>query len=87
MPEATASGHHVKLSARTIISVIVTVIALVFIFQNTHNSQVHILFWDISRPQWLILLILFAAGFVVGSLFPWFHRRAKANGPAQPSSQ
>jgi uncharacterized integral membrane protein len=57
---------------------VVAVLALIFVFQNTDKGRVHFLFWTISMPAWIWLLIIFAAGVVVGSLFPWLRRRKKS---------
>ena len=48
-----------------------------FIFQNTTRGQVNFLFWDVSAPAWVWLVLLFALGMVVGSLFPWGRRKQK----------
>jgi uncharacterized integral membrane protein len=68
-----------QLSPRAWIMIVVAVLALIFIFQNTGDARVHVLFWDSKLPLWLWLLLLFASGFVVGSLFPWFRRRKKGS--------
>jgi uncharacterized integral membrane protein len=73
------------LSRRTIVIIVLSVVALIFIFQNTRNTRIHVLFWNSDRALWLWLLLLFAAGFVVGSLFPWFRRRQKST-PSSPTS-
>jgi uncharacterized integral membrane protein len=77
MLELTVKDRRVKVSRRVIVGAVTAVLALVFIFQNTTDTRVHILFWRIDRPAWLLFLVLFAAGFVVGSLLPWFRRRSK----------
>jgi hypothetical protein len=45
-----------------------------------------VFFWHIDKPLWILLLILFGAGFLVGSLFPWTwlqaRRHAKEQAPA-----
>jgi uncharacterized integral membrane protein len=76
-----------QLSTRTIVTIVIAVVALIFIFQNTQDSQVHLLFWDIHRPLWLWLLLVFAAGFLVGSMFPWFNRRRKPASSTDTSKQ
>ncbi len=48
---------------------------LVFVFQNTASRQVHFLFWTVSMPSWIWLLIIFLAGAVVGSMFPWLRKK------------
>jgi uncharacterized integral membrane protein len=75
-----------RLSPRIVIGAIVAILALVFIFQNTSRTRVHLLFWKVDRPAWLWLLIVFAAGFIVGSIYPWFRRRPKRPSSAPPSA-
>jgi len=65
-------------NAKTIGAVVVAVLALVFVFQNTGKGKVDFLFWTISMPAWIWLIVIFAAGVVVGSLFPWLRRKRTA---------
>jgi uncharacterized integral membrane protein len=74
------------LSGRTILIIVLSVVALIFIFQNTRDTRIHVLFWDSDRALWLWLLLLFVGGFVVGSLFPWFKRRKKSTPASPPGS-
>jgi uncharacterized integral membrane protein len=67
-----------SVSPKLIVGIILAVIALVFIIQNTSKSKVDVFFWDASAPKWIWMIILFGAGVVVGSLFPWFRRRDRA---------
>jgi uncharacterized integral membrane protein len=70
--------EHIKdLSGRTIAIIVLAIVALIFVFQNTKDTRIHVLFWNSDLALWVWLLLLFAAGFVVGSLFPWFKRRQK----------
>ncbi len=73
---ASTSGRMV--SPKTIGAVLVGVLALIFVFQNTSSGQVNLYFWHITAPAWLWLVLLFGAGVVVGSLFPWFRRRQRS---------
>jgi uncharacterized integral membrane protein len=66
------------MSGRTIAIIILAVLALIFVFQNTRDTQIHVLFWNSDLALWVWLLLLFGAGFVVGSLFPWFKRQQKS---------
>lgn len=62
------------LTPKAILGIVIAVLALVFVFQNTKRGHVHFLFWSISMPGWIWLLVVFAAGVVVGSMFPWLRR-------------
>jgi uncharacterized integral membrane protein len=54
---------------------VIGVLALVFVLQNTAQKHVRFLFWSWSMPAWIWLLVIFVAGVVVGSIFPWLRRR------------
>ena len=91
MPDVTVSGHRFHLTGRIIIGGVIAILALILIFQNTQDVQVHVLFWHSDKPLWIWLLLLFAAGFAVGSLFPWARlqrrRHPQETVPAAPSSE
>ena len=69
------SGGGFSLSPRTIGAVAVGALALVFVLQNTDSKRVDVLLWDFNLPQWLWMVVLFVAGVVVGSLYPWLRRK------------
>jgi uncharacterized integral membrane protein len=50
-------------------------VALLFALQNTEEKHVRFLVWSWSMPAWIWLIVIFAAGVVVGSVFPWLRRR------------
>jgi uncharacterized integral membrane protein len=63
-----------SLGPRFVAAAVITVLALIFILQNTDKRRIEFLFWDANAPVWLWLLGVFVAGVVVGSVFPWFRR-------------
>ena len=63
------------LSPKGITAIVVGVLALVFVLQNTDQKHVSFLLWSWSMPLWIWLLVIFAAGVLVGSIFPWLRRR------------
>lgn len=85
-PTGSEARRRFNLSPRMIAGIIIGVVALVFVFQNTGRTHIHFLVADAENPVWLWLLILFIAGFVVGSLFPWFHRRRKRDPDSSSST-
>ncbi|GAA1521444.1 hypothetical protein GCM10009788_26620 [Nocardioides humi] len=64
-----------RISPRAVAGAVLAVLALVFVFQNTGEGRIEFLFWELTMPAWIWLLVVFAAGLAVGSLFPWLHRR------------
>lgn len=73
MAEQTTQSKTV--SPRLVVALLLALVALVFVFQNTASKDVRFLFWSTSMPAWVWLLAVFVAGVVVGSLFPWFRRK------------
>ncbi len=67
-----------RVSAKGIIAILIGLVALVFVFQSTGSGEISFLMWDFSAPAWLWLLLVFLAGVLVGSLFPWFRRSRRA---------
>jgi uncharacterized integral membrane protein len=57
-------------SPKVIGGVVLAVLALVFVFQNTDKGKVHFLFFSVTTQAWIWLLGVFVAGVVVGLLIP-----------------
>jgi len=51
---------------RFIFGIIFGILALIFVFQNMENTSVTFLAWSITTSRAVILLIILAAGFLVG---------------------
>jgi uncharacterized integral membrane protein len=72
-PEPVNEGWHP--TKKQIIAVIIVVVALVFILQNTKKGHFHFLWFDFEAPMWIWLLLVFAGGVATGFLIA--NRRAK----------
>jgi uncharacterized integral membrane protein len=79
MPEVTVSGHRFKVTPMMVVATVLAILALVFSGQNTTETRVHLLFWNLDRPAWVWLLVLFVAGFLVRSFLPWFRHAGRTN--------
>jgi uncharacterized integral membrane protein len=55
---------------------ILLVLLLIFIFQNTADTQFKFLFWSFTLPLWLVLVITALVAFVIGQ-FALMWRRHK----------
>jgi uncharacterized integral membrane protein len=55
---------------------ILLALLLIFIFQNTADTQFKFLFWSFTLPLWLVLLITALVAFVIGQ-FALMWRRHK----------
>jgi uncharacterized integral membrane protein len=78
-PQLKPEPKSVDISPKIIIGAVIGLLALIFILQNTKRGRINLLFWHISAPAWLWLLILFAGGVVVGSMFPWLRKKKKVD--------
>jgi len=54
--------------AKLVAIVIVSVVALIVVLQNTEVTDARILFWDLPMSRALLLILTFVLGFVVGVL-------------------
>lgn len=63
---------------------LLALVALIFVVQNVAMVQVRFLFWSLSLPRSLLMLILLAIGLIVGWLVHGYagyrKRRASDNG-------
>ncbi len=59
---------------------ILAALLIVFIVQNTTDTQFSFLFWSFTLPLWLVLVITALVGFVIGqfALLWRRHKRRKA---------
>jgi uncharacterized integral membrane protein len=64
-------------SGRVITGIVLGILGLIFVFQNTHSGRINVFFWHVTLPSWVWLLILFVVGVIVGSFFPWLRRSAR----------
>ncbi|WP_110205300.1 LapA family protein [Nocardioides daejeonensis] len=74
MSEPTSTS---PVSPRMIGAAVLGVLALVFVFQNHERGRIDFLFWSISMPAWIWLLVIFAAGVIVGLLVPKIRARGR----------
>lgn len=53
---------------KLIVILVLVGLLLILIIQNIQNISLNIFFWNIMMPQVILVLILFALGFVIGFL-------------------
>ncbi|MEV6279656.1 hypothetical protein [Nocardia sp. NPDC051832] len=61
-----------RISPNQWIAIVLTVLAIVFILENRHKVDIEFLLLSVRSPMWLVLLVTFAVGWLVGILT---HRR------------
>ena len=60
---------------RLIVALVLLVLVVIFIFQNTARGRINVFFWHVTLPTWVWLAGVLVVGVLVGSLFPWFRPR------------
>jgi uncharacterized integral membrane protein len=72
-PEYTEEPEKRGLSPKAIVAIVLGVLALIFVVQNTDSHRINMLFWDARMPTWLWLLVILLVGVAIG----WLLRRPK----------
>ncbi|MCW1250416.1 LapA family protein [Acaricomes phytoseiuli] len=63
------------LRPRVILSVLLLVVALVFVITNQGIGEVQLLLWTVTMPMWALTLSMLILGALIGWLFSWVRGR------------
>ncbi len=58
------------MKTKIFVIVLLAVLLIIFVLQNTEMVIVNFFFWDISIPRALLIFVCFAMGLVFGVLIP-----------------
>ena len=58
------------MKSKIVIAVLLTVLLIIFVLQNTEIVIVNFWFWDLSLPRALLLFVTFAVGLIIGLIIP-----------------
>lgn len=61
----------------SVLLVIVAVLFMAFVVQNTDSVKVHFLVFDFSLPLWALILASAVVGVVIRDLIQWSRRRRR----------
>ena len=76
--EETSGESGGRVSGKVVVGGILAVALLLLVVQNTESTPVNFLFWDVSAPLWLLLLITGALAIVIWELVSAARRHQKA---------
>lgn len=65
--ESTGENHGFRLNPKQFISILLALVLLLFIVQNTDDMQVQILTVTIETSQWIVLTVTALLGAAVGA--------------------
>jgi len=58
------------MKTKVIIIILLAILLIVFVLQNTEIVLVNFFFWDLSIPRALLLFVCFAVGLIIGLIIP-----------------
>jgi len=61
----------------TVVGVVITAIAVIFVVQNTEDVTIDFLWLSLSMPLWVFILIVLALGAALGWIVRWRWRRRR----------
>lgn len=71
------------MSGRMIVALIILLIAIVFMVQNTASATVNVLWMHPSMPLWLLMVIMFILGMLLGGAVRGGVRKLRGKGKAE----
>lgn len=66
---ADARGRSFRLTPRRVLAVVLILLAAVFVLQNRRSTSIELFWLSVQAPLWLVLVVIFAVGWVAGFLF------------------
>ncbi|MEV0293850.1 hypothetical protein [Nocardia sp. NPDC050710] len=57
-----------RVSPNQWLALVLTILAVVFVFENRGTVSIEFLLISVTSPMWLILLMMFAVGWIAGML-------------------
>ncbi|MBM9507056.1 lipopolysaccharide assembly protein LapA domain-containing protein [Actinacidiphila acididurans] len=70
-------GLRDRLTFGRVVVLVLFVLALIFIFENTRRVRVRVIVPEVTMPLWGALLAAFVAGILVGGYTAWARRRRR----------
>jgi uncharacterized integral membrane protein len=76
VPDTKPSGGRARrIAARHWLAIILIVLAAIYIVQNTVRHEIHFLWMTVEAATWLVLIVIFLVGVVIGVLLGRRRRR------------
>jgi uncharacterized integral membrane protein len=66
------------MGGKAVVLVVTGILLGIFMLQNLEDANIDFLFWDWDLAIAVVIIVSAVLGFVIGWLFAWMRRRAKA---------
>jgi uncharacterized integral membrane protein len=70
------------MKTRTIVILVLVVLAAILVIQNSGPAQLWLFFWSISSSLFILVILIFFMGFAIGYLSGRWGRKTKTPPPA-----
>ena len=67
------------MKSKIVIIILLAVLLIIFVLQNTEIVIIKFWFWDLSIPRALLLFVTFAVGLIIGLMVPTSQKGTNAD--------
>lgn len=78
MDDQSPPGMSTKARVKLIIGAILAVLVVIIMFQNTEQVSTRLLFWNLTLPHVVLLLLMFVFGVVLGFVATTMRQKRRA---------
>lgn len=75
---AEKQGMATKTRIKLVIGIVLSILVLIIMFQNTDTVVTRLLFWEVPMPLFVLLLLMLLVGFVLGVVTMTIRKRRQA---------
>ncbi|MCD2110692.1 MULTISPECIES: LapA family protein [Rhodococcus] len=66
---SAAPRRSFRVTPRRVLAVVLVLLAALFVLQNRNSTSIDLFWISLQAPLWLVLVVIFAVGWVAGFLF------------------
>ncbi len=66
---SAAPRRSFRVTPRRVLAVVLVLLAALFVLQNRNTTSIDLFWISLQAPLWLVLVVIFAIGWVAGFLF------------------
>lgn len=71
-------GMATKTRIKLVIGIVLSILVLIIMFQNTETVVTRLLFWELPMPRFVLLLVMLLIGFILGVVTMTIRKRRRA---------
>ncbi len=75
------------MKSKIVVIILLAVLLIIFVLQNTEMVIVKFWFWDASIPRALLLFVTFAVGLIIGLMVPSTQKSKEQNVQNKPTKE